>query len=127
MSNNGFIHEIVQFIYDQKVLGIFAGAYIGLASSNMISSLKTNILDSYVFAYLKRIKPNVLFGQPNILYLLTSIIEFLVMVLLLYLLLRGVIPYIHKQDTIEAENKKKYDDTLIATLNNINNKLDKLV
>ena len=126
MSDIGFIHEIVQFIYDQRVLGIFAGAYIGLASSNMISALKTNILDNYVFAYLKKINPNIIFGQPNILYLLTSIIEFLVMVFLLYLLLRGIIPYIHKQNEKEASSEKQYKDTLLATLNNINNKLEKI-
>lgn len=89
------VNEVIDFIYEQKIMGFFIGTFAGIASSNLIMSFKKNILD-YILTKIFHL------DSLNSLFFITSIIEYILMLLALYFVIKFIKPYFDKRD---AEKK----------------------
>jgi len=115
---NKLFTEFTDFMYEQKIMGFFIGTFTGIASSNLITSFKKNVLD-YILTRLFNL------GNSNSLFFITSIIEFILMLIVLYFIVKLVKPYFDKKNIQKKEEDVLYQVKLLDTLNNINQKLDK--
>ncbi len=113
---SGVAKDFLDFIYEQRIIGFFIGTFAGIASSNFITSFKKNILD---FILTKVFKLNTL----SSLFFITSIIEFFLMLLALYFIIKLINPYFKQRDNTVKNEENKYHTELISTLNKINSKL----
>ena len=116
---NDLVDEFTDFIYEQKIMGFFIGTFTGIASSNLITSFKKNVLD-YILTKIFNL------GNTHSLFFITSIVEFILMLVALYFIIKLVKPYFDKKDTEKKKEEESYQSILINTLNKIDQKLDKL-
>ena len=112
------INEFTDFIYEQKIMGFFIGTFAGIASANFITSFKKNVLD-YILTKIFHL------DTLNSLFFITSIIEYILMLFALYIIIKLIKPYFNKRDADIKKTDDTYQSRLLATLDNINNKLDK--
>lgn len=123
INRNNFIKTVVNdfssFIYEQKIMGFFIGTFIGIASSNLITSFKKNVLD-YILTKMFNL------SNLNSLFFITSIIEYTLMLISLYFIIKLIKPYFDKRDAATKNTDDIYQSRLLATLDNINNKLDEI-
>jgi len=113
------VKEFMDFMYEQKILGFFIGAFIGLSTSEFIGSFKKNILDNILTKLFK-------LTSLNSLFFITSIIEYLLMLFILYIIIKLIKPYFDKRDTEKKESENDYQNKLLSILNNINKKIENL-
>lgn len=110
--NNG-LDKFITFIYEQNIIGFFMGTFAGIASTNLILSFKQNILDNILTKIFK-------LGNLSSLFFITSIIEFILMLVILYFIISLIKPYF---DTKKLQNTN-YQNELLKTLEKINTKLE---
>lgn len=115
-SLNKIINEFINFAYTNKILTFFIGSFMGLSTSNLILSFRKNILD-YILTKLFNL------GTVNTLFFLTSIIEFCLMLTLLYFIIRLIKPYFDEKDKAAASASQSQQDKLINILNRIDQRL----
>jgi large-conductance mechanosensitive channel len=116
-SLNKIINEFINFAYTNKILTFFIGSFMGLSTSNLILSFRKNILD-YILTKLFNL------GTINTLFFLTSIIEFSLMLTLLYFIIRLIKPYFDEKDKEGAIASQSQQDKLINILNRIDKRLE---
>jgi len=105
-----FAKDFSGFIYEQKIIGFFIGTFAGIASANFITSFKKNVLD-YILTKIFNL------GNLNSLFFITSVIEYILMLTVLYFIIKLIKPYFDKRDDT-------YQSRLLITLDSINKKLD---
>lgn len=120
---NNFFNDFAKFAVENNVFSFFMGTVIGFASGNVIRSFKNNIVDFYILK---------LFNLPesNIITFLTTLIEYFLIIYALFILYNVVFkPVIDKQRELQRqavarqEETIKWEQQLLTTLDNINNKL----
>jgi large-conductance mechanosensitive channel len=114
---NTFVNDFGGFIYEQKIIGYFVGTFAGIASATFITSFKKNVLD-YILTKIFNL------GTLNSLFFITSILEYILMLIALYFIIKLIKPYFDKRDAEIKNTNDTYQTKLLATLENINNKLD---
>ena len=114
---NTFVTDFGGFIYDQKIIGFFIGTFAGIASATFITSFKKNVLD-YILTNIFNL------GSLNSLFFITSIIEYILMLTVLYFIIKLIKPYFDKRDSETKKTDDTYQTRLLTTLDNINKKLD---
>ena len=72
-------NSFVKFMIDNNLVNLFMAAIIGLALSNLIGSIKVNLLDYYINKLFKT-------TNNNLINLATSFLQFILIVLILYFL-----------------------------------------
>jgi len=109
--------SFVKFMIDNNLVSLFMAAIIGLALSNLISSLKTNIIDYYLNKLFKTSNNNLInFG--------TSILQFLLIVMLLYFLYNHFLKKIHERYVVGHNfNDRLWKENILLELKNINTKM----
>jgi large-conductance mechanosensitive channel len=116
---NNITKDFVDFIYEQKIIGFFIGTFAGIASASFVTSFKKNILD-YILTKLFNL------GSLNSLFFITSIIEYALMLIALYFIIKLIKPYFDKRDAENKSASTTYETRLLTTLDNINIKLDQV-
>jgi large-conductance mechanosensitive channel len=113
---DSIVKDFTDFIYEQKIFGFFVGTFAGIASANFITSFKKNVLD-YILTKIFHL------DQLNALFFITSIIEYVLMLIALYIIIKLVKPYFDKRDAATKKTDDTYHSRLLTTLDNINDKL----
>ena len=72
-------NNLGQFVIDNNVLSLIIAATIGFAFSNVIKSFKINIIDYHIISFFHLNNSN-----SNIIIFITSILEFLFILLIIY-------------------------------------------
>ncbi len=114
---NKIFNEFINFAYTNKILTFFIGSFMGLSTANLILSFRKNILD-YILTKLFNL------GTVNSLFFLTSIIEFALMLTVLYFIIRLIKPYFDEKDKAAAASSQTQQDRLINILNRIDQRLE---
>jgi large-conductance mechanosensitive channel len=110
--------SFVKFMVDNNLVSLFMAAIIGLALSNLINSLRINILDYYLNKLFKTTDNNLInFG--------TSVLQFLLIVIMLYFLHNHFLKKINEK---YVSHEPHFNDTLwkeniLLQLKNINSKM----
>lgn len=112
-----FANDFGSFIYEQKIIGFLIGTFAGLASSNLIASFKKNVLD-YILTKIFKL------GNLNSLFFITSIIEYSLMLSILYFIIKLTKPYFDRREAASRDAEIEYADELLSTLKKIDKKLD---
>ena len=73
------LNDLGQFIIDNNILSLMIATTVGFAFSNVVKSFKTNIIDYHIINLLHLGKSN-----SNLVIFLTTILEFLFMLLIIY-------------------------------------------
>ncbi len=109
--------SFVKFMIDNNLVSLFMAAIIGLALGNLIGSLKTNIIDYYLNKLFKTTNNNLInFG--------TSILQFLLIVIVLYFLYNHFLKKIHERYTIGPRfNDIKWKENMLLELKNISSRI----
>jgi large-conductance mechanosensitive channel len=116
-------NEFTNFIIDNKLTSLFIVAILGLAISGLINSLKTNIIEYYLNKLFKT-------SNNNLIMFFTSFIQFLIIILILYVIYRLILKKIKINENMKANEQffgaEKFNEiswkkdilTEIKTLNN---------
>ncbi len=105
-----------KFMVQSGAFSFIIGTTIGFGGTNIVKSLKTDILDNYVFN-----KFNL--KNHGIINFLATIIELIILVYILYLIYNYLFPDIYRISVQKAEEEKKWRNGVINALNEINNKM----
>ena len=70
------LDNFIDFMYEQNMVGFFIGTFAGIVSTNLILSFKQNILDNILTKIFK-------LGHLSSFFFITSIIEFILMLVIL--------------------------------------------
>jgi hypothetical protein len=107
-----------KFMIQSGAFSFIIGTTIGFGATNIIKSLKTDVLDTYVFN-----KFNL--KDYKLINFFSTIIELVILVYILYLIYNYMFPDIYKLSVQKSEDEKKWKKEIITVLNDINNKLTK--
>jgi large-conductance mechanosensitive channel len=114
-------NDFIIFIIDNKLTSLLVVAILGLAITIIVSSFQTNIVEYYLNKLFKT-------TNNNLIMFLISFVQFLIIILIIYLINKFMIKKIHEHYKVEENIKfdeiswKKEVLTEIQTLNkNINN------
>ncbi len=99
-------NDFINFIIENRLTSLLIVAILGLAISNLISSLKTNIIEYYLNKLFKT-------SNNNLIMFSTSILQFIIIIIILYIIYK----FIFKQ--IEQFNYQKMKFNEIEWKNNI--------
>ena len=112
--------DFINFIIVNKLTSLLVVAILGLAISGLINSLKINIIEYYLNKLFKT-------TNNNLIMFFTSFIQFLIIILILYLIYKFIIktvyePFHKDKPSFDEISWKKEVLTEIKTLNkNMNN------
>ena len=109
--------NILRFIAENGILTFFLGTVIGFAASNVIKSFKTNIIDYYLIKLF-----NVNTNNSNLIVFSTSLLEFIIIIYLLYLLYTKVFKNIFDKTSTNKQNEQIWKDKILANLIQLNEK-----
>jgi large-conductance mechanosensitive channel len=109
-------NNLAKFMVQNNVFSFFAGTVIGFASSNVIKSFKTNMVDFYLFKLFK-------LPDNNIIIFITSIFEFIFIIYILYIVYKNVFKTLIDKYQQKNELEQQWKDDLLLNIKNINNKL----
>jgi hypothetical protein len=110
-----FTH-FVDFIIENNLLGLFIVGLIGLALSQLLSSLKINLFDYYLNKLFKT-------SNNNLINILSSFLQFLIIILLLYFIYRSFIKPISERFKEPKFDEIGWKNNLLIELKNINDKM----
>ncbi len=111
-------NSFVKFMVDNNLVSLFMAAIIGLALSNLISSLRVNIIDYYLNKLFKTSNNNLInFG--------TSVLQFLLIVIILYFLHNHFLKKINEKYTSSGPrfNDTLWKENILLELKDINAKM----
>ena len=114
---NNSINNFSNFIVENGVLTFTMGAMIGFGVNNLINSFKKNMIDYFINKYIG------FNTESHILLLLTSIIEFIFLLILIYLLYTKVFSKIVQNTKKNKEKEHEWRENVINTLNKIADKI----
>ncbi len=107
-----------KFMIQSGAFSFIIGTTIGFGATNIVKSLKTDLLDNYIFSAFN-LKGN------NLINFLSTIIELIILVYILYLIYNYLFPDIYKLSVQKSEDEKKWRNGILTALNDINTKLTK--
>ncbi len=107
-----------KFMIQSGAFSFIIGTTVGYGATNIVKSFKTEILDDYVFKRLN-LKNN------SIVNFLSTIIELIILVYVLFLLYNYLFPDIYKISIQKADEEKKWKKDVLTALSDINNKMTK--
>jgi hypothetical protein len=113
--NNG-INNLSNFIFDNGVLTFIMGTMIGFSVTNLIKSFKVNMIDFFINKYIG------FNTESHLLLLLSSIFEFIFILLLIYLLYTKVFSKIIQNNKNAKNKENEWRQNVIITLNKIADK-----
>lgn len=96
--------SIQQFIFDEGVIGLTMATMMGFGATNFIKSLRQTIIDPYMTRVFRTTAKGYLGSVGDI---LASVIEFVVIILIVYLLYRFVITKMFKDEMVNRERAEK--------------------
>jgi hypothetical protein len=105
-----------KFMIQSGAFSFIIGTTVGFGATNIVKSFKTEILDNYV---LKTIN----LKNSGIINFLSSIAELIILVYILYLIYNYLFPDIYKLSVQKSEEEKKWKNSVLTALNDINNKM----
>ncbi len=107
-----------KFMIQSGSFSFIIGTTIGFGATNIVKAFKTQILDNYVFKSFN-LKDNGLINFTS------TIMEFIILVYMLYLLYNYLFPDIYKLSVQKSEDEKQWKNGVLTALNDINKKLTK--
>ena len=107
-----------KFMIQSGAFSFIIGTTVGFGATNIVKSFKKEILDNYVFNKLN-LKDN------SIVNFLSTIIELIILVYVLFLLYNYLFPDIYKIAVQKSDEEKKWKNNVLTALNDINNKMTK--
>jgi hypothetical protein len=107
-----------KFMIQSGAFSFIIGTTVGFGATNIVKSFKTEILDNYLFSKLN-LKNN------SIVNFLSTIIELIILVYVLFLLYNYLFPDIYKLSVQKSDEEKKWKNNVLTALNDINNKMTK--
>ena len=110
-----FTH-FVDFIIENNLLGLFMIGIIGIALTQLISSLKLNIFDYYLNKLFKT-------SNNNLINIFTSFLQFLVIIIFMYIIYRSFIKPISERFRAPRFDEIQWKNNLLIELRSINNKM----
>ncbi len=114
-------NDLGQFIIDNNVLTIIIATSIGFSFSNVIKSFKTNIIDYHIINFFKLQNSN-----SHIIIFLTSILEFLFILIILYNLYLFVFKKLIDKYKKEIDNNILIQQQIANSLASIDTNIQKL-
>jgi hypothetical protein len=109
-------NDFLKFIIENKLLSLFMVSFFALAISQLLSSLKLNIFDYYLNKIFKT-------TNNNLINLLTSFFQFILIILFLYFIYNNFIRPIEYKYTINKFDDISWKNNLLNEIRNINNKI----
>jgi hypothetical protein len=117
--SNKMFTDFLQFIVENNLIGLFMASFLLLAVSQILSSIKINLIDYYLNKLFKT-------SDNNLIKLVTSFFQFILILIFLYFIYNYLIKPIQyryiKRNTFDDVSWKK---NLILELKEINTKLIK--
>ncbi len=101
--------NFINFIIQNNLLSLFIVGVIGIALSQLISSIKTNIFDYYLNKIFKT-------SNNNLINLITSFLQFLIIIIFLFFIFKNIIKPIN-----DRFQQYKFDE--IGWKNNLLNEI----
>ncbi len=113
---NNTLNNLSSFMVENGVLTFMMGTMIGFSATNLIKSFKSNMIDSFITKYVG------FNTDSNILLFFTSVLEFIFILFLLYLLYTKVFSKIIERNNINKNKENQWRENVINVLNKIANK-----
>ncbi len=110
-------NDFINFIIENRLTSLLIVAILGLAISNLVSSLKTNILEYYLNRLFKT-------TNNNLIMFITSIIQFIIIVIILYIIYKFLFARIEKfKQTKETFNDISWKNNVLTELKTLNSNM----
>lgn len=108
--------NIMEYIVEQGVIGVTIGSILGFSLNNLTTSFKNNILSPYLLSFIKKQDS----GPINF---ASSIIEFLIILLFIYLMYEFFIFKVFKNEMTkikkEQTNEKRWERNMLHNIQSI--------
>ncbi len=108
--------NFVDFIVENNLLGLFMIGIIGIALSQLISSLKVNIFDYYLNKLFKT-------SNNNLINIFTSFLQFLIIIIILYFIYKNFIKPVSERFNQNRFDEVGWKNNMLLELRTINNKI----
>lgn len=96
--------SIQQFIFDEGVIGLTMATMMGFGATNLIKALRQSVIDPYMTRVFKTTTKSYIGKVGDI---IASVLEFLIIVVIVYLLYRFVITKMFKNEMQNREKEEK--------------------
>jgi hypothetical protein len=110
------IEQFIQFTVDNGVFSLIIAAIIGIAISNLVSSIKKNIIDYYLNKFFNT-------NDNNLISLFTSILQFILILYFLYILYEVFIKHIILKYQKNVNTELQWRNQILNELKELNNKI----
>ena len=108
--------QFIDFIIENNLIGLFMIGVIGIALSQLISSIKINVFDYYLNKLFKT-------SNNNLINIFTSFLQFLIIIMILYFIYKNLIKPLNEKFQSNKFNEIGWKNDLLIELKSINNKM----
>jgi hypothetical protein len=108
--------NFVDFIVENNLLGLFMIGIIGIALTQLITSLKINIFDYYLNKLFKT-------SNNNLINIFSSFLQFFVIIIFMYFMYKSFIKPISERFRAPKFDEIEWKNNLLIELKSINNKM----
>jgi large-conductance mechanosensitive channel len=108
--------QFIDFIIENNLIGLFMIGVIGIALSQLISSIKINVFDYYLNKLFKT-------SNNNLINIFTSFLQFLIIIMILYFIYKNLIKPLNEKFQSNKFNEIGWKNDLLIELKSINNKI----